>query len=115
YRGRSFKPRRLGGRHATDAFQDGDVLVREANLPADGGQGVTHPYPVLRLDRRRQDLAHLGLRTAAVLRRPHPQGPVHVFRHASDRQDCHDKTPPFYTFPRLALSIPSTSPEPLAP
>src|SRR5690606_22679173 len=24
-------------------------------------------------------------------------------------------TPPFYTFPRLALSIPSTSPEPLAP
>jgi len=33
----------------------------------------------------------VDLGAAAVLRCPHPQGPVHVFRHVSDRQDRHDK------------------------
>lgn len=83
-----------GGRPVTDAFQDGEVFVREATLPADGCQGVTHQHPVFRLERHRQDLAHLGLGAAAMLLGLRPQGAVHVLRHVADRRDRHDAPSP---------------------
>src|SRR5690606_16037495 len=39
-RGRSFEPRRLGGRSVADAFKDGGLFVGQADLAADGRQGL---------------------------------------------------------------------------
>jgi len=64
-------------------------FVAQFNLASDVCQQVAQLYPAFRFHGGSQYFAHLSLQCTAVLRRPNPDGTMHLFRHIPDRYCSH--------------------------
>jgi hypothetical protein len=64
-------------------------FVGQFHLAPDVCQQVAQLYPAFRFHSGSQNFAHLGLQCTAILRRPNPDGTMHLFRHIPDRYCSH--------------------------